>query len=658
MADYESTGRVRVGRYELEVGAPPGTLIVARAGHDDPGALARALREQPARRAAIDRAEGAEEAAARAADGLELLTDILKGAVLEPQRAVQHVDLLLELTQRLDDEGRLADALRVARAVNGALALAMRWADLVRSLRTALHAAERLGDKSAIGWAHHELGTLHLAADDAAGAERDLAQARTIRKLLGDKEGLAATEHNLGYLCRQLCEMLHEDRPPGWRGRRALVFAAAVTLCFFIAGAVAAALVEKPHDKPELIAWVQGQGRVVSAPQGIACEGGRCEHGFPRGQRVTLTATARHGSRFVGWSGDCRGLAPCHLVLDRSKAVTAHFVPLPHTKTVHVHKQGDGRVTSATRAIDCGAVCTTHATPGTRVVLVARPGPHATFRGWGGPCTGTGPCRFTVHGADVTVDARFAGGSTPDSSTLTVRRTGTGAGTVTSTPAGIVCGRRCAISFQKGKQVILEAVAAAGSRFTGWGSPCSGTRPCTVTPRESLTVTANFEKTPTPDPRLTVNPAGEGSGSVISRAAGISCGQQCSATFPKGTVTLVAIPARDSVFAGWDGANCARESVCTVTLTEDTEVTATFQPAPPPRLTTSTTGLGSITPACSDGCPYDRGTPVTLTAAPAANHHVSGWSGCAQDASDPNRCEVTMTQDRDVSATFAADAEG
>ena len=656
MADFESTGRVPIGRYELEVGAPPGTLIVARDGHDDPAALARALRETPAPRAAIDRAATAEEAAARTADGLELLTDILKGAVLEPQRAVQHVDLLLELMQRLDDEGRLAEALRVARAVNGALALAVRWADLVRSLRTALHAAEKLGDKPAIGWAHHELGTLHLAADDAAGAERHLAHARTIRKLLGDKEGLAATEHNLGYLCRQLCEMLREDpRQHRWRGRRALVVAAVMTLCFFIVAAVAAALAKKPHDKPELIAWVQGQGRVVSAPQGIACEGGRCEHGFPRGQGVTLTATARHGSRFAGWSGDCHGLAPCHLVLDRSKAVAAHFVPLPHTKTVHVHKHGDGRVTSATRAIDCGAVCTTHATPGTRVLLVARPGPDTTFRGWGGPCTGTGPCRFTVHGADVTVDARFASVSTPVSSTLTVRRAGTGAGTVTSTPAGIVCGRQCAHSFQNGKQVVLEPVAADGSRFTGWGSPCSGTGVCRVTLRDSVTVTANFEKTPTSDPRLTVNLAGEGSGTVLSRAAGISCGQQCSATFPRGTVTLVAIPARDSVFEGWDAANCARERVCTLTLAQDTEVTATFQPVPPAQLTTSSTGSGSITPSCSDGCPYDRGTAVTLTAAPAANQHVSGWRGCTQDASDPNRCEVTMTQDRDVSATFAPD---
>ena len=148
-----STATVRVGRYELAIGAPAGTLIVSRAGDDDPAALARALREKPAQRGAIDRAESAEEAAARTADGLDLLTDILKGIVLEPERAVKHVDLLLELMQRLDDEGRLADALRVARAVNGALALTLRWVQLVRSLRSALHAAEKLGDKPAIAWA-------------------------------------------------------------------------------------------------------------------------------------------------------------------------------------------------------------------------------------------------------------------------------------------------------------------------------------------------------------------------------------------------------------------------------------------------------------------------------------------------------------------------
>jgi hypothetical protein len=657
MGDLDSTSRVAVGRYELEVGPPAGTLIVSRGGDADPGDLARALRAKPARRGAIDRAESAEEAAARTADGLELLTDILKGVVLEPQRAVKHADLVLELIQRLDDEGRFADALRVARAVNGALALAMRWAELVGSLRGALHAAERLGDKPAIAWAHHELGTLHLAADDAASAERHLAQARTIRKLLGDKEGLAATEHNLGYLCRQLCDMLHEDRlrPRRWGGRRALVLAAVMTLCFFIVGAVATAIVKKPHDKPELIAWVQGQGRVVSAPAGIDCRGGRCDASFARGQRVTLTATARPGSHFAGWSGDCHGRhAACHVRLDHTRGVTAHFVAAPNTWKLHVDTVGDGRVTSGSPAIDCGTVCTTYVKEGSSIRLVAKPGPGSIFDGWSGPCPSTGPCVLKAND-DVDVTARFKATSTSETRELTVKPTGTGRGTVTSSPAGIVCGRQCAASFPKDKQVVLKAVAADGSRFTGWGVPCTGTGRCTVTLHDSRTVTANFEENSPSNPRLTVNPVGEGSGTVISTTPGISCGQQCSATFPKGTVTLVAAPTKYSVFLGWDAPGCSRQRVCVVTLTQDTTVTVTFQPVRPPRLTTSSTGEGSITPPCSGGCPYDRGTTVTLTAVPAANHHVSGWTGCTQDASDPNQCVVTMSGDQAVSARFDQD---
>ena len=91
--------------------------------------------------------------------------------------------------------------------------------------------------------------------------------------------------------------------------------------------------------------------------------------------------------------------------------------------------------------------------------------------------------------------------------------------------------------------------------------------------------------------------------------------------------------------------------MCTVTLTQDTAVTATFQPAPPPRLTTSSTGPGSITPPCASGCPYDRGAPVTLTAVPSRNAYVVSWSGCTP-AADKRTCTVTMSADRRVSATF------
>jgi Divergent InlB B-repeat domain len=651
MDDSESATHVTVGRYELEVGALAGTVITAgtRDGHP-PAELARALREKPQR----DLLESADEATARIEDGVGVVKDVLEGTLLDPQRAVRDVDLLLELLQRQVKEGRLAEALRVARTVNGALALLMRWAELVRTLRVALSAAEKLGDKGAIAWAHHELGTLHLAAEVPAAAQEHLERARALRRELGDEAGLAATEHNLGYLCRQLRDLLRDGRfpLPRWPGRRAVLLAAALTLLFFLVGAVAAAIVKKPHDRPELIAWVQGQGRVISAPEGIVCDGGRCEHRFGSGQRITLVATPRHGSRFSRWTGDCHGHGACQLVLDHSKAVAAHFVPRPNTKTVHVHKEGNGRVTSAHRAIDCGTLCTTHTTPGEPAVLVAKPGPNATFLGWSGPCTGTGSCKFTVHD-DVTVTARFAAISTPQSSTLTVRPAGTGSGAVSSSPRGIACGERCVKTFPKGTGVVLTQTADDGSRFAGWAGACTGTGRCTVRLDDAATVTARFDKVgPPANPTLTVQRTGEGTGTVMSRARGIFCGTSCSATFPKGTVVLVAIAGRGSEFRGWSGGGCGQERVCSVMLDQDTVVTARFEPTPP-RLTSSSSGPGSISPSCPSGCARDPDEVVTLIATAEPNAYLVGWRGdCTPDPNDANRCVAEMSGDRAVSARF------
>src|SRR5262249_31971667 len=69
---------------------------------------------------------------------------------------------------------------------------------------------------------------------------------------------------------------------------------------------------------------------------------------------------------------------------------------------------------------------------------------------------------------------------------------------------------------------------------------------------------------------------GSGSGSVSSAPSGIDCGVDCSAPFLQNTtVTLTATPALSSTFAGWSGA-CSGLSACVVTMTQDTQVTATF----------------------------------------------------------------------------------
>ena len=94
--------------------------------------------------------------------------------------------------------------------------------------------------------------------------------------------------------------------------------------------------------------------------------------------------------------------------------------------------------------------------------------------------------------------------------------------------------------------------------------------------------TGNPPPAPAPQPpsvqqvQLTVALAGAGTGTVTSNPSGINCGQTCSGNFNSGSsVTLTATPATGFSFAGWSGA-CTGMSICTVTVSSATTVTATF----------------------------------------------------------------------------------
>jgi Ca2+-binding RTX toxin-like protein len=157
--------------------------------------------------------------------------------------------------------------------------------------------------------------------------------------------------------------------------------------------------------------------------------------------------------------------------------------------------------------------------------------------------------------------------------TLTVTRAGTGNGTVTSVPAGINCGAACAASFTHGTVVTLTATPDSTSTFTGWSGACSGTGACTVTMDAAKSVTATFTLL---SHTLTVTRTGTGSGTVTSAPAGINCGAACAASFTHGTVvTLTATADATSVFQGWSGA-CTGTVACTVSMTSNKAVTATF----------------------------------------------------------------------------------
>ena len=98
--------------------------------------------------------------------------------------------------------------------------------------------------------------------------------------------------------------------------------------------------------------------------------------------------------------------------------------------------------------------------------------------------------------------------------TLSVTKTGGGSGTVSSAPAGIICGVSCAAVFEEGTAIMLTAVADSGSEFTGWSGACSGTGVCAFTLGERAEVVANFARmrndgggAHTPSPPATPAPA-------------------------------------------------------------------------------------------------------------------------------------------------------
>jgi uncharacterized repeat protein (TIGR01451 family) len=182
--------------------------------------------------------------------------------------------------------------------------------------------------------------------------------------------------------------------------------------------------------------------------------------------------------------------------------------------------------------------------------------------------------------------------------TLTVTEGGAGTGTVTSTPAGILCPSTCSASFASGTAVTLTPTATVGSTFAGWGGACSGSAACVVTLTAAESVTATFNTSNTV--ALTITDAGTGTGTVTSAPAGVSCKPTCTANFASGTqVTLTQAASEGSVFAGWSGA-CSGTGACVVTMAAAETVTATFNSGNSPIIISVPTG-GSTTATTTPG---------------------------------------------------------
>ena len=414
-----------------------------------------------------------------------------------------------------------------------------------------------------------------------------------------------------------------------------------------------------------------GTGTVTSSPSGINCTvsngvvtGGTCTFSFASGALVTLTENPAAGSVFTEWSGsaECGTATTCTIVSFEAQTVDVTFTAVNYTLTVTEAGTGSGTVTSSPAGINCPTTCSASYASGTQVTLSAVAGPNSAFAGWFGEgCTGTGTCTVTMNAAEQ-VQATFN-----PTSVLTVTEAGTGFGTVSSNPAGILCPSTCSAPFTTGSQVTLTVTANSGSTFAGWsGAGCSGVGVCTVTMSAAESVTATFNTSTTF--ALTVTETGTGSGTVTSNPSGISCPSTCSANYASGTVvTLTETPASGSTFAGWSGA-CTGTGTCTVTMNAAENVTAMFNTTASPTLTIvlNGTGTGSVTftssstYTCSDttgvvtgtcSASFASGTVVNVSEVPGTGSTFGGWSGggCSGTGST---CNVTLTTNTTVTATF------
>ncbi|HXW68039.1 MAG TPA: S-layer homology domain-containing protein, partial [Dissulfurispiraceae bacterium] len=182
----------------------------------------------------------------------------------------------------------------------------------------------------------------------------------------------------------------------------------------------------------------------------------------------------------------------------------------------------------------------------------------------------------------------------PAQVTLTVGDSGTGSGTVTSSPAGISCGATCSGTYNSGTTVTLTATAAADSTFTGWsGGGCTGTGTCSLSLNANTAVTATFSAAQTITYTITATAGTGGSIAPLGATTVSSGGSQSYAIAPASGYSIATVTV--------DGAPVGAVSSYTFSnVTANHTISATFVPPASTLATTAGTTPSGSTPAFSD----------------------------------------------------------
>ncbi len=287
-----------------------------------------------------------------------------------------------------------------------------------------------------------------------------------------------------------------------------------------------------------LTVQTEGQGNVTLSPD---------KRQYEEGTTVTLTATPANGWQFVKWeNGSTNSTRTVTMTQDMTVTATFEEIAEPNHYTLTVKTEGLGVVTKSPDQ-------TTYE-ENTTVTLTAAPVNGWRFVKWENGSTNS--TRTVTMTQDMTVTATFEEIAEPKYYTLTVATEGLGV--VTKSPDQT--------TYEENTTVTLTAAPVNGWRFVKWeNGSTNNTR--TVTMTQDMTVTATFEEIAEPNYyTLTVKTVGSG---VVTKSPD-------QTNYEENTiVTLTATPAEGWVFVKWEDGST--NNTRTVTMTQDMEVTATFE---------------------------------------------------------------------------------
>ena len=157
---------------------------------------------------------------------LKYFMDWTAGSVSR-DRILDSADALFEVLGNAAAEEHWQEVLKIGRAIEPAFILSGQWGMWARLLNLLAQAGQILGDRFTQAWVLHQLGSRALCLGNSSGAKELLSRALDIRKAIGDRAGLTATQHNLQQLqggpgpggCRRWLKMRRDrSRQPGGPG--------------------------------------------------------------------------------------------------------------------------------------------------------------------------------------------------------------------------------------------------------------------------------------------------------------------------------------------------------------------------------------------------------------------------------------------------------